>query len=184
MLTLKRPQLFLGLLAGRKLIPLSLKGIESCEKPICGFELTGHVLAGQRPTVGINEEESSRARDYSGVAPDPCDRMNRTGKTGGRFDATNKHGRVPQVVGRLNQDFLFDRPGTGGVADPRPRCTGFWTTASLDTPFAAALSVECCPIAPFRRPQRAFWQHLSRDDPRQHAYAGLSGPPALASRHR
>ena len=90
MLTLKHPQLFPGLLVSRKLIPLSFKGIEFFEKPICGFELTGHVLAGQRPTVGIDEEESSRAWDYSGVAPDPCDRMNRTGKTGGRFDATNK----------------------------------------------------------------------------------------------
>ena len=35
------------------------------------------------------------------------------------------------------------------------------TTATFDTPFAAALAVECCPIAPFRRPHRAFWQHLS-----------------------
>ena len=33
----------------------------------------------------------------------------------------------------INQDFLFNRPGTGGVADPRPRCTGFWTTATLGT---------------------------------------------------
>ena len=46
MLTLKRPQLCPGLLAGGKLIPLSFKGSEFCGKLICGFELTGHVLAG------------------------------------------------------------------------------------------------------------------------------------------
>ena len=90
----------------------------------------------------------------------------------------------PISEGELYQDFLFDRPGTDRVAVPRPRCNGFCTTATFDTPFVAALAVECCPIAPFRRPHRAFWQHLSHADPRQHAYAGLSGPSALASRHR
>ena len=40
------------------------------------------------------------------------------------------------------------------------------------------------PIVPFQRPPKAFWQQLARADPRQPAYAGLSGPSALASRHR
>ena len=31
---------------------------------------------------------------------------------------------------------------------------------------------------------KGFWATPSRADPRQHAYAGLSGPSALASRHR
>ena len=42
----------------------------------------------------------------------------------------------------FSQDFLFDRPGTGGVADPRPRCSGSWTTATLDTPFAGIVKLR------------------------------------------
>ena len=84
----------------------------------------------------------------------------------------------------FNQDYHFGLHGTDRVGDPPPRCNGFRTSATFDTPFPAAPAVECCPIAPFRRPQRAFWQHPSRADPRQPAYASLSGPSALASRHR
>ena len=83
-----------------------------------------------------------------------------------------------------NQDFLFGRPGTNRVADPRAAIQRFSHYFPVWTPLAAAAAVECCPIAPFQQTQRAFWQNLSRADPRQPAYAALSGPSALASRHR
>ncbi len=53
------------------------------------------------------------------------------------------------------QDFLFDRPGTGRVADPRPRCTGFCTTTTLDTPFAAALSVDFIGLSSYGAEQQS-----------------------------
>ena len=43
---------------------------------------------------------------------------------------------------RLNQDFLFGRPGTDRIADRRLRCNGFRTTATFGTPFAAAPAFE------------------------------------------
>ena len=92
--------------------------------------------------------------------------------------------QVLHLPHEFHQDFHFGLHGTDRVGDPPPRCNGFRTSATFDTPFPAAPAVECCPIAPFRRPQRAFWQHPSRADPRQPAYASLSGPSALASRHR
>ena len=54
-----------------------------------------------------------------------------------------------------SQDFLFDRPGTGRVADPRPGCTGCCTTATLDTPFAAALSVEFIGLSSYGAEQQS-----------------------------
>ena len=93
-----------------------------------------------------------------------------------------EHRHRPGASGsHLSQDYHFGLHGTDRVGDPPPRCNGFRTSATFDTPFPAAPAVECCPIAPFRRPQRAFWQHPSRADPRQPAYASLSGPSALAS---
>ena len=43
---------------------------------------------------------------------------------------------------QLNQDFLFGRSGRDRVADARPRCNGFRTTATFGTPFAAAPAFE------------------------------------------
>ena len=84
----------------------------------------------------------------------------------------------------FTQDFFFGRPGTNSVADPRAAIQRFSHYFPVWTPLAAAPAVECCPIAPFQQTQRAFWQNPSRADPRQPAYAALSGPSALASRHR
>ena len=50
--------------------------------------------------------------------------------------------------------------------------------------FRCRSGLRICPIVPFRRPKRAFWQHRSRAVPRQPAHAGCSGPSALPSRHR
>ena len=47
------------------------------------------------------------------------------------------------------QDYHFGLHGTDRVGDPPPRCNGFRTSATFDTPFPAAPAVECCPIAPF-----------------------------------
>ena len=88
---------------------------------------------------------------------------------------------LPETIG---PGFPFWHPCTDRVSDPWLRSNRFRAAFTFGTPFAAAPAFECCPIVPFRRPQRAFWQHPSRADPRQPAYAGLSEPSALASRHR
>ena len=92
----------------------------------------------------------------------------------GRFPRT--HGDRPRSAPRaarpakaLIQDFLFGRPGTNRVADPRAAIQRFSHYFPVWTPLAAAPAVECCPIAPFQQTQRAFWQNPSRADPRQPA---------------
>ena len=84
---------------------------------------------------------------------------------------SNKDLRYPWIVLRvfLDQDFLFGRPGTNRVADPRAAIQRFSHYFPVWTPLAAAPAVECCPIAPFQQTQRAFWQNPSRADPRQPA---------------